>query len=146
MQQSAAITSYQATTCELSHLWPTMRLYHYRKSLEYTLFVQERHLTTSTVLTLSRLSSPTQPSPEKTAMQNLSAIRGKGEGMKPPADVQTMDVSPHPLPSLQMIVEWRLVLIFVLMIRSRRLSMLTSNRSTANFKQSVTTCVWTSTT
>lgn len=34
--------------------------------------------------------------------------------MRPPADVQTMDISPHPLPSLQMIVEWSLVLIFVL--------------------------------
>ena len=41
-------------------------------------------------------------------------IREKDEAMKPPADVQTMDVTPHPLPSLQMIVEWSLVLIFVL--------------------------------
>ncbi len=44
----------------------------------------------------------------------VSDIREKDEGMKPPAEVQTMDVSPHPLPSLQMIVEWSLVLIFVL--------------------------------
>ena len=34
--------------------------------------------------------------------------------MNPPAEVQTMDFSPHPLPSLQLIVKWSLVLIFVL--------------------------------